>query len=427
MIRSASSEVFSINGDQLYLYGSGLSGQLRCEFYYRVKTGPAKVGVAARLLSSSVAECNVPRSPYRIILHHQHRLPWPGCTWDERCMANTFTMAVHSEVSIMKNFTFSYYYGNLSEPIYNDVVDSQNFQNHLYALNHPADCSNVPVLLMKNPTHNQQCTGIGMVFYSHYITALKEAYEQGRALVLKDSFLSYCYFSDRKTDSERYVLPPSNCSLQEVNMSLATEFKAGAAWFSSIAKPLHLKAKSLVWFRSNLLKYLFRYTPSFHQHLTNVVKMIKFEKPCIGVHLRRGERGNVGFTTVWLAEYPLFDMTDAMRLLREVKNRTGINTIVLATDEPTFFKEIPRYSSEFNIIFDTFYKRPEKGRDCIRETIAGCTPGINASSVVKTILTEIYLLSQCQVYAGTLTSTFSKLAVDYLVAEQEKSIVVSLE
>jgi len=273
-----------------------------------------------------------------------------------------------------------------------------------------------------------QCTGIGMVFYSHYITALKEAYEQGRALVFSDPFSLYCYYSDKK--EENYILAPSNCTMDNINMSLTTTFKAEKAWFASISSPLQFKLHehtAVSWYRSNFLKYLLRYTSSFQSHLDQAKARINLQTPCIGVHLRRGERGNLGFSTVWLADYPIFDMTDAIRLLRELKARFAVQTVVLATDEPQFFNDIPQYAGEFRILHDALYKRAQGGRDCVRETIAGCTPGVNASTVIKTILTEIYLLSQCRFYAGTLTSTFSKLTVDYMSAQNDKIVAVSLE
>lgn len=427
-ITSISSHLANVNGDVLRFEGSGLVSPIYCTFHYTVKRGPAMERVEGVVSANGMSMvCAVPRTPYRIVLHHQHRLPWPGCSWDDRCMANSFSLTVEAQHSVLRHFNMSYFYGSFKDPHPGYSATSADFQNQLFAMNHPTDCSVVKVLLLRNPQHQGQCTGIGMVFYGHYITALKEAYEQGRALVFKDSFSSYCYYSDRNTDGERYIQLPSNCTPENINMSLVTEFKADKAWFSSVAKSPKYQEQSVSWFRANFLKYLFRYTPSFQQHLLHVTNSMKFQTPCVGVHLRRGERGNMGFTTVWLAEYPLFDLDDAARLLRELKRLTGVGTVVLATDEPEFFNDIPKFSNEFHIIYDKVYKRAEHGRDCVRETIAGCTPGVNASSVIKTILTEIYLLSQCQYYVGTLTSTFSKLAVDYMIANQNQTIVISLE
>ena len=430
-------------GEALQIRGTNLAAPVHCVFHFTSTTtttrgkrgGPAVERVGATVHNASAAECATPKSPYRIVMHHQHRAPWAGCSWDERCMANSFSLSIESQQTVLNSFNMSYYYGSFSAPIEHDMGDSLSLQAHLYKLNHPADCSTAKVLLMKNPMHQAQCTGIGMVFYPHYITAMKQALEQGRALVLKDAFHSYCYFSDRVVGEggEKYILPPSNCTLEMINASLAVEFKADKAWFDAVdvggvvlgwsSRSRHTTA----WYRSNFLKYLMRFTSSFEAHLAQVKAHISFHTPCIGVHLRRGERGNQGFTTVWLADYPLFNLDDAMRLLRVVKAQTNISTVVLATDEPKFFAHIPDYASEFQILHDTFYKRAEAGRDCVRETIAGCTPGVNASTVIKTILTEIHLLSQCSVYVGTLTSTFSKLAVDYMTSQRAKTIVVSLE
>jgi len=432
VISQISSFAVSVEGGPLFFQGANLADPLFCVFHFKVKHGPSVERVRAAVSSNaSSAECLAPRTPYRIVMHHQHRAPWPCCAWDERCMANLFSLSLESQDVILRRFNMSYYYGSFAQAIEHKSSDSSALHDHLFAMNHPADCYRARVLLMKNPQHQGQCTGIGMVFYSHYITALKQAYEQNRALVLKDSFSSYCYLSDRTSNQEElYILPPSNCTMENINPSLAVEFKAEKAWFVTVERPPHLQhIQGVAWFRANFLKYLFRYTPSFSRHLETVEMRVGFSrhKPCIGVHLRRGERGNLGFTTIWLADYPLFDLADAVRLLRIMKSQTGVNTVVLATDEPRFFADISKYASEFHILHDDFYKRAEAGRDCVRETIAGCTPGTNATTVTRTILTELHLLSQCQYYAGTLTSTFSKLAVDYMLANQNKSVVVSLE
>lgn len=427
-------KVVWINGAELPESGAD------CIFRFKPNRLMTEHRVKAVYLNSTSMTCTVPRSPYRLVLHHQHRLPWPGCSWDERCMANTFSLSLElsltnsNKASFSPLFNMSFYLGSydsssLQQSRIAAVADSSlQLQRELYSLNHPRECSKVPVLLLPSSTYQSQCTGIGMVFYAKYITALKEAYEQGRALVFKDSFFAYCYFSDREHEAERYLLEPSNCTVESVNMSLAKEFVPNAAWFTSVKRPPHFNGRSVAWFRSNFVKYLFRYTPPFEMHLADVKASIQFEQPCIGVHLRRGERGNVGFTTVWLAEYPLFDLSDVARLLVEYKRRNNVRAVFLATDEPTFFEDAKSYSGEFRILHDTFYPRAVKGRDCVRETIAGCTPGVNASSVIKTILTEVHLLSHCRYYAGTLTSTFSKLAVDFMMSRfPDASQVVSLE
>ena len=433
-----SSKIVHVDGGDVHIRGTNLPEATDCLFRFKPNRIMTEHRVKAGYINSTSITCTVPRSPYRLVLHHQHRLPWPGCSWDERCMANSFSLSIDlsdkADRAPPPTFNMSFYLGSLNSVLSSDnnpqqlETDSKVLQEQLYALNHPRDCSIVPVLLFPSSTHQSQCTGIGMVFYAKYVTALKEAYEQGRALVFKDPFLSYCYFSDREHDAERYLLEPSNCTVHSINQTLATVFVPGSAWFTSIKKPQLFAAHNVAWFRSNFVRYMFRYTPSFEMHLTNAISHIGFEKPCIGVHLRRGERGNVGFTTVWLAEYPLFDLSDAARLLSVVKRRTGVKTVFLATDEPTFFEDAKRYLDEYRILHDTFYKRAAHGRDCVRETIAGCTPGVNVSSVVKTILTELHLLSQCRYYVGTLTSTFSKLAVDLMLSHfHNASMVLSLE
>lgn len=430
ILNGITNDIVHVDGGIISIKGSEFTDAIFCIFRFKLRGPKSTTRVQAKVVNATAIDCLAPKSPYRLVLHHQHRLPWPGCPWDARCMANSFSLSLEINNKVVEPSYNLSYYMDFQQKCSNSAEcdqDKINFQRELYNLNHPPDCSTAKVLLIPSPKHQAQCTGIGMVFYSHYISAMKHAYEQGRALVLADDFLHYCYMSDRIHRDEQYILPPSKCTPATINASLAVTFKADIAWFSSIKKPDHLKKYDLAWFRSNFLKYLFRYSPKFMQHLTDMEARINFQTPCIGVHLRRGERGNLGFSTVWLADYPLFDLSDVMRILRYIKRQRGVTNIFLATDEPKFFADLQQYRTEFRTMYDTAFKRAEGGRDCVREVIAGCTPGLNASSVVKTILTEMYFLSQCQHYAGTLTSTFSKLAVDYMISKQNDSVIMSLE
>ena len=414
--------------------------------------GLSNVVTAATLLNASTLVCVVPPSPYRLVPSLQHREPWRGCVGEDRCMAHRFTLsvawlgqdkgavpAVHTpEFTLRYYMTLQRNQANLHSPpppppppppqsttAAAAADDAARFQAALFALNHPRNCSDVDVFIMER---SNMLTGIGMVFYSHYLQALRIAYESNRVLVLGSSILDFHYLSDRASLGEVYIRPPSNCSLQQVDMRRSKEYSQaykGHSFFGAFGRPKAPFAhRDEHWLRAQLVRYWVSFSPLMEQHLSNVSRAIGFHAPCVGVHVRRGERGNVGFKTPWLANYPVYELRDAMSLVGHMANT---RYVFLATDEPKFFAESGQYPS-YNISFDQFYKRAENGRDCVRERIAGCTPGLTAATVTRTIWSELHFISRCSDgLVATMTSTFSKLAADLVLAYHPEANVLSLE
>lgn len=421
-----------------------------CNFSF---IGLPSVVTAATALNVSTLVCLVPPSPYRLVPSLQHRDPWRGCLGEERCMAHRFSLSVAwpredkgvtGYVQMTQQFVLRYYmtlerthsHPNLPHlphpphppPPPAAPADSPNdavqFQAALFALNHPRNCSDVDVFVMER---SNMLTGIGMVFYSHYLQALRIAYESNRVLVLGSSILDFHYLSDRASLSEVYIRPPSNCTLQNVDMRRSKEYSQawGKSFFNAFGPPKAPFAhRDAHWLRAQLVRYWINFTPLMEQHVGNVSRAIGFHSPCVGVHVRRGERGNVGFKTPWLANYPVYELRDAMSLVGHIAPTPHC---FLATDEPRFFAEIGDYPT-FNITFDRYYKRAENGRDCVREKIAGCTAGLTPATVTRTIWSELHFLSRCSAgLVATMTSTFSKLAADLVLAYHPDATILSLE
>ncbi|KAL5243985.1 hypothetical protein ACI65C_011395 [Semiaphis heraclei] len=292
----------------------------------------------------------------------------------------------------------------------------------LHAQN-PPDCSKAKKLQCNfiSVCPQKNCCGYGCRVH-HFVKCLVVAYATQRTMIIgtpkKWDFTSrgfesiFLPLSDTCTsnDGETVSLWPGDESIQVINYNVPTPEYAPKHLhppYIPVVLPEDLAGRinvlhgdPAVWWIGQFFKYIFRPQPSTTSLFNEFSKRVRFQKPIVGIHVRRTDKllGEASFHK--LEEY-MYHVEEYYKL-KELNGEYHKKRIYLATDDATLFDEARLKYPEYDVIGD-----PEISKN------AG-TQKRELDSSIMNIITDIHFLSQCDHIVCTFSSNVCRLAYEIM-------------
>eukprot|EP00276_Gloeochaete_wittrockiana_P006278 CAMPEP_0184657710 /NCGR_PEP_ID=MMETSP0308-20130426/21421_1 /TAXON_ID=38269 /ORGANISM="Gloeochaete witrockiana, Strain SAG 46.84" /LENGTH=365 /DNA_ID=CAMNT_0027095893 /DNA_START=1271 /DNA_END=2368 /DNA_ORIENTATION=- len=316
--------------------------------------------------------------------------------------------------------------------------DSRRFFTLLYDSQHPSDCSSQSVRFM---TYQGTSNGMGSELH-HLSYALLVAVAMNRTLVPADGRWLFedpvwCNFTEEAMGSEDfagayscYFLPLSSCTMSHVMDRSQRHHAVDSAvgdervvrygtdvWsrqeITKIVNPHEYRPpgfehKGVLWIRSQVIGYIFRLSPRA-QEVVDAKRMELSISPkppqkMVGIHVRGQDK---------VSEATLFSLDRYMeRALPHMISR-GIDTVYLATDTQTAIEDAQTKWSQYKFVIQW-----GKNRNIYDHAahVGGAGSGIAQESLAS--IADAVFLSECEVFVGTFSSNFGRLAYELAVSKQ---------
>lgn len=157
-----------------------------------------------------------------------------------------------------------------------------------------------------------------------------------------------------------------------------------------------------VWWSGQVLNYLMRFNDDFEKVIAAKRVELKFERPCVGVHIRRTDKIGTEAAYHGLDEYMKYvdEFYDTFELTRKIDKRN----VYLASDEQAVFDEAKANYKSYNFIYDETNART-----------AQLDKRYSPDSAQGVIL-DIYFLSQCDYLVCTFSSQVCRMAYELMQA-----------
>uniref|UniRef100_A0A2S2NRB2 Alpha-(1,6)-fucosyltransferase n=1 Tax=Schizaphis graminum TaxID=13262 RepID=A0A2S2NRB2_SCHGA len=161
-----------------------------------------------------------------------------------------------------------------------------------------------------------------------------------------------------------------------------------------------LHGDPIVWWIGQILKYLLRPRESTNYRLDYYAKKLKFQKPIVGVHIRRTDKLTSEASLHTLDEYMVHveDYYKRKKLSGEVNQKR----IYLATDDSSLFDEAKRNYPEYEII----------GSDDISKIAT--VKNRNSKEALDGIIVDIHFLSLSDHLVCTFSSQMCRIAYEIM-------------
>jgi hypothetical protein len=167
------------------------------------------------------------------------------------------------------------------------------------------------------------------------------------------------------------------------------------------------KVRSQLWYQSQIVAYLFRLKPHVLNQCEALMSKINFRKksggPIVGMHIRHGDK--------FLETFP-HPFSQYMELLKA--KWPHVKRVFLASDDKFVFFESflsDKYKKdgyEFLYVMDeTFYKSDWEN--------------------FRSLLCDIYILSECDYFVGTMSSNLGRLVWELMYSKKPGAQVLSLD
>uniref|UniRef100_A0A2S2Q8G3 Alpha-(1,6)-fucosyltransferase n=1 Tax=Sipha flava TaxID=143950 RepID=A0A2S2Q8G3_9HEMI len=291
----------------------------------------------------------------------------------------------------------------LSDLVQNDIKQSQN----------PLNCDNARKLVCR--LFKYDC-GYSCRLH-HVVECLIFAFITKRTLFLNKSNGS---FSER--EYENLFLPLSDkCRLEDgYKLSICSGNSSARVVYINALKlhnknspylpfeiPVELAPRlnvlhgdPVVWWVGQFLKYIFRPLPNLSYAFEEYKNRVKFQKPIVGVQVRRTDKINREASFHELDEY-MYHVEEYYKI-EEFNGKVHKKRIYLATDEPSVFYEAKLKYPEYEIIGD-----PEIPKS------ASVTDREKDNSIIN-INIDIYFLSLCDYLVCTFSSNICRMAYEIM-------------
>ncbi|XP_060867931.1 alpha-(1,6)-fucosyltransferase-like [Metopolophium dirhodum] len=300
-------------------------------------------------------------------------------------------------------------FGSLSRLVEKRLQHTQN----------PPDCSKAKKLLC-HFIYRNWC-GYGCRVH-HFVKCLIAAYATERTMIIDNpinwQFTSggfeklFLPLSDTCTskDGETFSHWPGNETTQVIQYNLPTPDKGAKHLkppYIPIVLPEDLAGRinvlhgdPAVWWIGQFFKYIFRPQPSTTIAFNDFAKRVHFQKPIVGLHIRRTDKLIKEASLHKLEEY-MYHVEEYYKL-KELDGVNDTKRIYLATDEPTLFDEARLKYPEYDIIGD-----PEISK-------TGSVQKRELDSSIMNINIEIYFLAHCDYVVCTFSSNVCRLAYEIM-------------
>ncbi|XP_026804438.1 alpha-(1,6)-fucosyltransferase-like isoform X2 [Rhopalosiphum maidis] len=161
-----------------------------------------------------------------------------------------------------------------------------------------------------------------------------------------------------------------------------------------------LHGDPIVWWIGQILKYLLQPRESTNYRLDNYAKKLKFQKPIVGVYIRRTDKLTSEATLHTLDEYMVH--VEDYFIQKNLSGKVNQKRIYLATDDPSLFDEAKRNYPEYEIIGsnDTSKTATVKNR--------------NSKEALDGIIVDIHFLSLSDHLVCTFSSEMCRIAYEIM-------------
>lgn len=147
---------------------------------------------------------------------------------------------------------------------------------------------------------------------------------------------------------------------------------------------------------SGLILSQFKLKSEYQERINNIKQKLNLNEKTIGLHVRRGDKYLDG---------KLVEISTYMKFVNDIKDKTGINRVLVCSDDASIFGILCKQYKDFNFIQDD---------DEIRYNNANWSMIIHNDKLSKqetfTSIKTIELLSSCEFVIGQYNTQFTKLA-----------------
>lgn len=285
-------------------------------------------------------------------------------------------------------------------------------QRRLRYLQNPKDCSTARKLLCNL---NKGC-GYGCQLH-HIVYCLIVAYGTERTMILRSQGWKYHRagweevfkpVSDTCTDPSGSSTSnwPGLASTQVVMLPIIDSLSPRPPYLP-LAVPLDLAPRiarlhgdPIVWWVGQFLKYLLRPQSSTTNMLETAREKFNFQKPVVGVHIRRTDKVGTEAAFHSVDEY-MFAVEEYYKQLALTETIT-VKRIYLASDDPKVFSDIRNKYPEYDVI----------GDPSVAKSAAVATRYSDSS--LNGIVMDIHFLSLCDYLICTFSSQVCRVAYEIM-------------
>ncbi|XP_012276842.1 alpha-(1,6)-fucosyltransferase [Orussus abietinus] len=283
-------------------------------------------------------------------------------------------------------------------------------QRRFKYLQNPSDCSKAKKLIC---SLNKGC-GFGCQVH-HVAYCFLVAYGTERTLILKSKGWRY-----HKTGWESVFKPVSDTCVSASGVSLANwpgdpskqvislplvdnvypkpKFQPPSVPADLVPRLEKLHAQPLVWWVGQVLKYLMRPQENLKKVLDYSKEKLGFEKPIVGIHVRRTDKVGTEAAYHDIDEY----MAKAEEYFDQLETKPSVKRVFIASDDPKVINNARSRYPKYQII----------GDPAIAETASVSRRYSDTS--LQGIIIDIHLLSLCDFLVCTFSSQVCRVAYELM-------------
>ncbi|KAK3855023.1 hypothetical protein Pcinc_038548 [Petrolisthes cinctipes] len=285
-------------------------------------------------------------------------------------------------------------------------------QKRLHTLQNPHDCEKARKLVCNL---NKGC-GYGCQIH-HVVYCLIVAYGSKRTLILKSRGWRYNKagwedvfqpLSDTCTDPSGYSHShwPGSNETQVLDLPIIDTLSQRPPYLP-LAIPrdiserlMRLHGDPAAWWVGQFLKYLLKLQPKTQEMLDNMSESLGFQRPIVGIHVRRTDKVGTEAAYHSINEYMAHVENYYTKL--QLNNPTLTKRVYLASDDPTVITEAQKKFPEYTFIGDSN----------IAKTASVATRYTDAS--LKGIIADVHFLSLTDYLVCTFSSQVCRIAYEIM-------------
>ncbi|XP_069156944.1 alpha-(1,6)-fucosyltransferase isoform X2 [Procambarus clarkii] len=285
-------------------------------------------------------------------------------------------------------------------------------QNRIHALQHPPDCAKARKLICNL---NKGC-GYGCQIH-HVVYCFIVAYGTKRTLILKSRGWRYNKagwedvfqpLSETCTDPSGYSHShwPGSNETQVVDLPIIDTLSQRPPYLPlaiprDISERLtRLHGDPAAWWIGQFLKYMLRLQPKTQEMLDSMAETLGFQKPIVGVHVRRTDK--VGTEAAFHSIEEYMSHVENYYTALKLHQADVVKRVYLASDDPTVISEAQKKYPDYIFLGDSNIAR----------TAAVATRYTDAS--LKGIIADVHFLSLTDYLVCTFSSQVCRIAYEIM-------------